>query len=149
MLLIILFGALGAILFLYGLIKFIVRTNRDSWTYWNLDESITLTIGIILLSTFVVSGMSALIMQYGTPAKKADLYYSQKIEELTNTYNSLTNAETSSARYTAIQQYNEEVNKFKTELIKHQYWLNNVWTNWFVPYTVGNYSAESVSYIVK
>lgn len=74
--------------------------------------------------------------------------YEEKVTELNTTYDYLmTYNDETYARYTAIQQYNSEVEEFKTNILKKQATLKDPWVCWFECKEYNNMDANSVKYI--
>lgn len=147
MILVILFICL-VIVFIGLTILFSVLDKHDYYHY-NWD---TVALIFLALSIFVGLGASISIgLSIGVNSvvncKKQELHYEEQVKSLNDTYEVLIHVDETWDKYTAIQQYNQEVKDFKYEIKYEQEMLDNLWLNWFHCKSYKNFDSNSVSYI--
>ena len=138
MILTILFG----VLFVAGIVLGIV--------FWERIEAISFIGAFVALCSsigFICCGVISICNNVPVSHVSARIKYTETVTSLNSTYKLLTQAEDSYAKYTAIQQYNVEVEKFKTDILSTQHQLKNPWLNWMNNYEYNNFDANVVSYI--
>lgn len=132
-----------------GIGLFLYEKNKHLWNFlgdlWfcgvsTIFAATGLTMSIVCFSYCLASNCPH-------TCKMERIDYEAKVNELTATYTYLNNLDDNKDKYTAIQQYNAEVNEFKTNILKHQSALKNPWINWLHCKEYKNFDANVVSYI--
>ena len=79
-------------------------------------------------------------------AREIKIKYDNDVYSLNATYKTLEKADDSWAKYTAIQQYNESVKEFKTDIETNKAIVNNPFISWFTCYIYAELDPNSVSF---
>ena len=123
----------------------IILSQKFDWGDDGFIGAIPAATGVV---GFFVCGIMALCINGHTTYRREMIKYETKVEELTTTYNVLIeHNDASYARYTAIQQYNQEVREFKQNILDEQWRLKNPWINWYHCSAYAKMDYNIVSYI--
>lgn len=79
-------------------------------------------------------------------AREIRIKYDNDVYSLNATYKTLEKADDSWAKYTAVQQYNEAVKEFKTDIETNKAIVNNPFISWFTCYIYAELDPNSVSF---
>lgn len=138
MILLILFG----VLFILGFVLIAVSV----FNYWFDEGVVGGAMGVAFGTAFFVC-LAVVCIVNGSPSCNEKItWYEQQVISLNNTYSVLTNTDIHNE--VAVQQYNQDVAKFKGEILSAQANLNNLWVNWFTCPAYNNMDANAVKYIV-
>lgn len=100
--------------------------------------------------TLAVIGMVQIISNCPAVARSTRLELTQRITSLNSTYEILYKEykeNSNSYVFTAIEQYNSDVTRYKVTVETSQMSLKNPWISWFVCHAYKEFSVDAVSYI--
>ena len=141
LILVVIIGIIVLVVFSYLDHKSSVWVDYDPGKF--VGAGISISAGILL----VIFGCIAIGMNCTSVCARERIAYQEKVESLNHTYTILLNAEETWDRYTAIQQYNDLVRAFKSDIKQEQELLNNPWISWFHCKAYQEFNINAVSYI--
>ena len=138
------------VLTIIGTVMWVLTKKYDYKLSEVVDTTLTIT-GATLTVLFglitIIGGMWCVMANNPMTYENERIAYVEKVDSLNATYSVLiTNVDNESYKI-SIQQYNQEIREFKTEIKTNQKWLNNPWTNWFMCKEYKNMDVNAVSYI--
>ena len=138
-----------------GLLTFFILYGKSYKSTWygiqyrrDTETGRTVSVALIVMFTLFLTISGAVCIGMNAPMKNDQIRieYNNNVTSLNETYNILLNTDDSLDKYTAIQQYNNDVRDFKTEIQQAQYVLSNPWINWFESYVYAEFDSNAVSY---
>ena len=140
---------LFVVVLLVGIGLLILKETKFEW------DSILYNISFILGAVFsaiaglgvIICSVAAIVTNFPSLKNKVKIDLDQRIEEIQSDYNYIQSITDDKARSVADVEYNKEVNQFKTQLQSEQYYLNNIWLNWYTCPVYNDYDVEIVVYI--
>lgn len=140
---------LFVVVLLVGIGLLILKETKFEWD--SIPYNISFIVGAIFSAIaglgVIICSIAAIVSNFPSLKNKVKINLDQKIEELQSDYNYIQTITDDKARNIAVVEYNKEVKEFKTELKSKQYYLNNIWYNWYTCPVYNDYDVEVVVYI--
>jgi len=113
--------------------------------FWSTISSVVVGLGIIGVG---VMGVGGLVMNNSLTKDTITIELNERIESINNSKKSLEN-KIESKTYTVLEinDYNNSVREYKTEVAQAQKRLDNIWINWMTCSAYRNFDVDAVSYL--
>ena len=135
------------------IITCIVSAKIESKIQWGKKaetaENVCLVSGLLsfFASLLSISAIGCCIaINLPQKAREIKIKYDNDVYSLNATYKTLEKADDSWAKYTAVQQYNEAVKEFRTDIETNKAALNNPFISWFTCHIYAELDPNSVSF---